>query len=126
LLLVAEDDSALRSTIEIILEEAGYRVLSASDGQEALETLEACSRSGSLPRLIILDMRMPVMDGWQFMTKFRERYGSAIPVVVCTAAEDAAARAEEVEAEGVLPKPFDIDSLVRVVENVLRNRGKAA
>lgn len=71
------------------------------------------------PQLILLDMRMPVMDGWTFARVLRERYGRRIPVVVVTAAEDSELRAAEVGADSHLGKPFELDQLYDVVEDML-------
>jgi CheY-like chemotaxis protein len=89
---------------------AGYQVLTAADGQEALELV-----SRELPAVILLDMRMPRMDGWQFAREFRSRYDRLAPLIVMTAAQDARQRAEEVGAEAYVGKPFDLADLLRVV-----------
>lgn len=114
-ILVVEDDRDVRETVTVVLEEL-YRVEEASNGREALELI---GRRG-LPDLILLDMRMPVMDGWRFAAELRARYGStAPPIVVMTAASDASSRAAEVHANGCLEKPFDIDRLLSVVRTFL-------
>ncbi len=71
----------------------------------------------------ILDMRMPGMNGWEFAREFRRRYGRSVPIVVVTAAENARARAEEIEADGWLAKPFDLDD---VVAAAARHAGRPA
>ena len=101
--LVVEDDPDLLALEEAFLAEAGYRVSCAADGLEALDRVER-----EMPGLILLDMRMPRMNGWEFAREFRERHGAACPIVVVTAAEDARRRAEEIEAQGWLAKPFEI------------------
>ena len=95
-----------------LLGDAGYATRSAANGQEALDAVSA-----KMPALVLLDMLMPVMDGWQCARELRARYGQALPIVVVTAAEQARARAEQIGAEGVLPKPFDIADLLRVVRH---------
>ena len=110
-MLVVEDDPDLRLLEAEILSGAGYWVVAAADGVEALELAAATP-----PVLILLDMRMPRMDGWQFATAFRARHGTACPIVVVTAAEDARRRAAEVGAAGFLEKPFDLDEVLREVE----------
>jgi CheY-like chemotaxis protein len=88
--LVVDDDPAIREAVRDVLEAAGMRVATARDGAEALERVLA-----EPPSLVLLDMRMPVMDGWHFSRALRER-GLALPVVVMTAAADARRRAEEI------------------------------
>jgi CheY-like chemotaxis protein len=110
-ILVVEDDPDLLALEAEILSSAGYRVATAVDGLQALERAEA-----DFPSLVLLDMRMPRMDGWRFAAAFRERFGDACPIVVVTAAEDARRRAEEVGAAGFLAKPFDLDDVLGEVE----------
>ena len=109
-ILIIDDDPAIRSTVAEILQDEGYRVRTAGDGLEGLAALEQ-----QLPALILLDMRMPVLDGWGVARALRER-GVQIPFVVLTAAQDARRWAEEVGAIGFLPKPFDLLELLAVVE----------
>jgi CheY-like chemotaxis protein len=108
--LVIEDDLDLLGLVEMLLQDAGYRVRAASDGRQALERV-----SQEMPGLILLDMRMPVMNGWEFAREFRAQHGRACPIVVVTAAENAELRAAEVEAEAWLAKPFDLDDVLRMV-----------
>jgi DNA-binding response OmpR family regulator len=116
--LVVEDDADLSTLLEMVIADAGFPVRTAPDGAEAL------ARVGEeMPALILLDMRMPVMNGWEFAREFRARHGHAATIVVVTAAENARARAEEVGAEGFLEKPFELDDVLAVVE---RHAGGAA
>ncbi len=108
--LVVEDDPALGRVIQLVLTDAGYRVVTAGDGREALDRVEE-----EKPAVIVLDMKMPVMDGWEFSRHLRERYGREIPVIMLTAAWNSRDRAEEIGAEDYLDKPFDIDDLVQAV-----------
>jgi CheY-like chemotaxis protein len=120
--LVVEDDEDLRAMVGFALETAGYGVRLAADGIEALEQLEA-----GLPDEILLDMRMPRMNGWELAKRIRETYGREVPLVVMTAAEHAEKRAKEIDADDFVAKPFDLDSLLRVVErNVQRQRAREA
>ncbi|PTL85681.1 response regulator [Vitiosangium sp. GDMCC 1.1324] len=105
-ILVVDDDPDLREVVTLMLEAAGYRVRQAENGQIALERIKE-----ELPGLILLDMKMPVMDGWSFAAEFHARYAHRVPIVVITAAEDARHRAREVEAEGWIGKPFELDEL---------------
>lgn len=114
LILVADDDPDLRDLMVEALSSRGYRVATASDGQAALEAVER-----DRPQLILLDMTMPVMDGWTFARALHERHGRSIPIVVTTAARTSQLRADEVGAEGELGKPFDLEQLYEVVEDTI-------
>jgi CheY-like chemotaxis protein len=116
--LVVEDDPAMRELVEVILVDAGYPVVTAADGQAALERV-----AHEVPGVILLDMKMPRMNGWEFARAFRARYGRLTPIVVLTAATDAGQRAREIQAEGYLGKPFELDDLLRTVEQYV---GRAA
>jgi CheY-like chemotaxis protein len=118
--LVVEDDLDLLGIVEMVLQDAGHRVRTAVDGLRALERV-----AEEMPRLILLDMRMPVMNGWEFAREFRRRYGRACPIVVVTAAENAQLRAAEVEAEGWLSKPFDLDDVLRMVSRFVAGASDA-
>jgi len=109
-ILIVDDDADMTEVIELILQEAGYRTRTAANGRDALEAVET-----AMPSLILLDMLMPVMNGWQFAREFRGRHGHAVPIVVASAAEHVHARGEEVAANDVLPKPFDVSDLMGVV-----------
>ncbi len=117
-ILVVEDDPDLLALVEMILSDAGYRVRTAGDGRTALARV-----AEEMPALVLLDMRMPVMNGWEFAREFRARHGHAAPIVVVTAAENARLRAEEVGAEGWLEKPFDVDDVLRMVARFVEPRG---
>ncbi len=108
--LVVEDDPDLNALMREILSDAGYRVLTAGDGAEALERAEA-----DMPGLVFLDMRMPRMNGWEFAREFRARHGNACPIAVITAAENARLRAQEIQADAWLEKPFDLEEVLRLV-----------
>ena len=108
--LVVEDDASIRETLELVLEEEGYDVRGAPDGRMALEVSAHWH-----PNLILLDMKMPVMNGWQMAAEYRLRPEPRAPIVVLTAAQDAARWAQEISADGVLPKPFELDQLLEIV-----------
>jgi DNA-binding response OmpR family regulator len=108
--LVVEDDPDLSEVMLLALREAGYAARSAGNGREALE---AAARQ--LPGLVLLDVLMPVMDGWQCARELRARYGRTLAIVVVTAAEQVRARSHELGADDVLAKPFDIDEFLRTV-----------
>jgi CheY-like chemotaxis protein len=109
--LVVEDDQDLRDALRDALVLEGYRVVGVANGAEALRHLEA----GSRPCLILLDLMMPVMDGWEFRRNVLANPTLAdIPVVVMTAA--GAQRAAGVAADRVLEKPLEMDTVVDVVQ----------
>lgn len=108
--LVVDDDPLIRSSISDILDLEGYPVATAANGAEALEEVER-----NVPSLVLLDMRMPVMDGWGFAGAVHAR-GIDVPIVVITAAQSAEAWAGEVGARGFLAKPFELDDLLDAVE----------
>ena len=119
--LVVEDDPDLAALVEMVVAEAGYPVRTAADGAMALARVEE-----EMPGLILLDMRMPVMNGWEFARAFRARHGRAAPIVVVTAAENAHRRAEEIEADGFLEKPFEIEEVLVALARFLGPRTEAA
>lgn len=110
-ILVVEDDFDVRDALTDALEDAGYPVLAARHGREALDLLE-----GEPPRLILLDLMMPVMDGYDFRRRQLEepRYAE-IPVVVLSADQAVARRSQEMGANGWLAKPVDFDRLLAEV-----------
>jgi CheY-like chemotaxis protein len=107
--LVVEDDVSIRELIAEILRGEGYAVTEAADG---LDALRACDRER--PALVLLDMRMPRLDGWSFASALRHRQVN-VPVIVMTAEHNARDWAEEIDADGYLAKPFDLDDVVRTV-----------
>ncbi len=109
-ILIVDDDPAILATLSDALDMEGFPFVTATNGAEALEAVDRTQ-----PSLVLLDMRMPVLDGWGFMRAVRER-GLDLTVVVMTAAADARRWAREVGAQGVLAKPFDLDELVRAVQ----------
>ena len=108
--LVVDDDTSILDTVTSILESEGHQVMAASGGQEAISMVRAWH-----PTLVLLDMRMPIMDGWAVAKSLRES-GSRVPIVVMTAAENASRWADEIGASGHLDKPFGLDELLAVVE----------
>lgn len=113
-ILVVDDDDSIRQFIVMALGDAGYEVESAEHGQAALRALEA-----TRPDLILLDMRMPVMDGWAFSGAYRQLAVRHVPLVVLTASRDAAQTAAEVGADAFLAKPFELQALLSLVHDVL-------
>jgi CheY-like chemotaxis protein len=116
--LVVDDDTSILDTVSSILAGEGYEVVSASSGQEALDAV-----ARKVPLLILLDMRMPVMDGWAVARALRGQ-GISVPIVVMTAADSAQRWAAEVGAEGYLAKPFGLDELLATVERFRGSGGR--
>jgi CheY-like chemotaxis protein len=110
--LVVDDEPDIRATVSAMLEIEGYDVAEASNGADALQVLEQ-----RRPDLILLDMRMPILDGWGFAAELRRR-GNRTPIVVMTAARDAAHWAAEIAAAAFVAKPFGFDDLMAAVERV--------
>ena len=114
-ILVVEDDELILNAVESTLAGEGYRVMTAPDGAAALDLVER-----QAPALILLDMMMPIMDGWAFARAYRKQAGSRAPIVVMTAAADAARRAADVDADAYLAKPFNLDELISLVGRLTR------
>jgi two-component system chemotaxis response regulator CheY len=108
--LLVEDDAAIREMVVLALRDEGYAVQVAADGATALHLLAA-----QPPDVILLDMRMPGTDGWAFAAQYAQQAGVRAPIIVLTAARDAARRAGEIGAAGYLAKPFDLEALLDVV-----------
>ncbi len=116
-ILLVEDDADVAGMIRFILESERYEVAHAANGREALELLRGASAAGS-PELILLDMKMPVMDGREFARRLREGPGPHPPIVILTAAVEAQALAHEVGADAWLGKPFDVDALTEIARRM--------
>jgi CheY-like chemotaxis protein len=109
-ILVVDDDKDVRDLIAIVLSSGGYDVRTAQHGADALDLARQAP-----PGLILLDMRMPIMDGWEFARVYRAEPGPHAPIIVLTAARDVATRAAEINADGYLGKPFDVVELLDLV-----------
>ncbi len=109
--LIVEDDEGIREAMRLMLELEGYRVATASNGKEGLDALER----RQAPCVILLDLMMPVMDGWEFAEAIQKRPAlSRIPLYVVTAFTD---RTKPLPgALGVLNKPVEIDVLLSTVD----------
>lgn len=114
LILVIDDSEDMQALVKRALTKRNYQVVLASNGEAALEQIKS-----QLPSLILLDMRMPVMNGWQFVKNFRNLYGRRVPIVVMTAEEDSRLRADQVGADSYLGKPFESEELYQVVEDTV-------
>ena len=112
LLLIVDDDRDIRKTLALCLSAEGYRVVEAANGQEALDILEL-----ERPAAILLDLMMPVMDGWAFCEEQR-RTGDVTPIVLLSASGGLEAQARELRVAAFIAKPFDIDRVVSTIEKV--------
>jgi CheY-like chemotaxis protein len=116
-ILLVDDDTDLRVSVAEALEDEGHQVLHAANGREALQQL----KEGQRPDLILLDMMMPVMDGWQFRAEQQKLAELvAIPTVIFTAYNVPAGTTEQLNAAGILKKPLRLAQLLAVVESVGR------
>jgi CheY-like chemotaxis protein len=110
--LVVDDDNTIRELIVMALLDSGYEPLVARHGAEALAVLEQTPAD-----LILLDMRMPVMDGGEFVRAYRARPGPHAPVVVLSA--DRSAASTSVGAVARLVKPFELDQLLATIADAI-------
>jgi CheY-like chemotaxis protein len=112
-ILIVEDDDDIREALTQILQLEGYVVREAANGQEALDI----SAQHPVPSLILLDLMMPVMDGWQFRSEqIKDPALSKVPVVVISADASVHEKVSSFGAATVLPKPISLDRLLRAVE----------
>lgn len=109
-ILIIEDDPAIREALQLALELKGYEAVTASNGREAIEKLE----KDPDPGLILLDLMMPGMNGWQFLD-FQQSHPdyAHIPVIVCSAFYESA---RTVQSRAFLPKPVELKALLHTVE----------
>lgn len=113
-IMIIEDEPDIRFTLQEFLEFEGYKVQVAGNGLEAMGLLETTTP----PNLILLDMKMPVMNGWEFAGEFLKKHNHSSPIVVITAAADAEKRAKDINAAGWVSKPFDLDILLKRIKQL--------
>jgi DNA-binding response OmpR family regulator len=110
--LIVEDDNDIRDALEQILTEEGFDVVTASNGELGLRRL-----AERAPVLILLDLMMPVMNGWQFRQRqLADPRFAQTPVVIISADSAAPHEAESLTTEGFLQKPIELDVLIGLVE----------
>ena len=119
-ILIADDDLSILYLVADILRDEGYAVELARNGREALDVIAR----RDVPALVVLDMRMPVVDGWEFASRLRAQQLNP-PILVMTAARNAREWAAEIEAVGYLAKPFDLDDFLREVNRLAPPPDKA-
>lgn len=114
-ILLVEDDAAIREALNEVLIDLGYEVVCAPDGRRGL----ALAAEQPVPCPILLDWRMPVLDGPEFLSGLRQLpRGDEFPVILSTADRSATLAAVGDRVAGVLSKPFDLDALVAVLDRV--------
>jgi CheY-like chemotaxis protein len=112
-ILVVEDDEDIREAVQDALERRGYQVLTAGDGRQALAALRGAD---PLPAVILLDLTMPVMSGWEFMAEQeKEPALAAVPVVVMSAVPNLHAQPDAIKWAGILTKPVALGILLETV-----------
>jgi CheY-like chemotaxis protein len=111
-ILIVEDDEDMRESLGEILRFEGYRVAGAANGREALQRLQ----HGDAPCIILLDLMMPVMSGWEFREQQRQDPQlSAIPVAILTGVRNTAEQIRTLGAVGYFQKPVDLNALLATV-----------
>ena len=113
LVLVVDDDPDILQTLGLCLSSEGYRVLMAANGKEALDILDH-----EHPSVILLDLMMPVMDGWQFVAELDHRGRRDVPLLILSADRSVQGHAQQLRASGHLAKPFDLDDLLGKVQQL--------
>jgi CheY-like chemotaxis protein len=122
-ILIVEDDFDIREVLTEVLVDEGYCVAGAANGKEGLALLNA----GGRPKIVLLDLMMPVMSGWQFVAEQRKNHALAgIPVVVVSADGNLQQKAASLKASGFLRKPVEIDDLLEVVARYCRSRASGS
>lgn len=116
--LLIDDESSILAVLATLFDDEGYTVCSATNGQEALELLR-----GWRPDLILLDLMMPRMDGATFRAEQRRLDAAAdVPLILLSAAGKAQTSREQFGAAAVIMKPFELEAVLDVVDQVLRTR----
>jgi len=113
LVLVVDDDPDILQTLGLCLSSEGYRVLMAANGKEALDILDR-----EHPSVILLDLMMPVMDGWQFVAELEHRGWRDMPLLILSADRSVQGHAKQLRANAHLAKPFDLDELLGKVQQL--------
>ena len=108
-ILIVEDEKGIQDVLRMALETEGYKVYTADNGKEGLNLLPQIET----PCLILLDLMMPVMNGWEFSKIIsKDIILASIPVVLVTAYGE---RAQTVPSKGIIKKPIDLDTLLNTV-----------
>jgi DNA-binding response OmpR family regulator len=114
-ILIIDDEKALLRILRIKLKVCGYEVSTASGGRQALELIAV-----ELPDCVLLDIIMPGTDGFEVLQNLRLK--SDLPVIAFSARPENEAKARQLGANGFVPKPFDMDSLIVQVHDMLERK----
>jgi len=113
-ILLVDDDRGLREILEVALTSEGYEVIAARDGLAALDAIEQI-----IPAVVLLDWMMPRMDGPSFAAELDRRgLRARIPILLLTAANGAAMRAAQIQADAFLSKPFELPELLDTIDRL--------
>jgi CheY-like chemotaxis protein len=114
MVLLIDNDRGFQNVLTRVLSLEGYDLQCAANGAEGLKWLSRCTE---LPELVLLDLVLPVLDGWQFLAqKARNPRLADIPVVIISASEEIGKKAKAAGATAVMGKPFTIEALLNVIE----------
>ena len=120
LVLVVDDDDDIREMLSFLLEDMGHTVVTASQGKEALSAL----RRGPRPDLVILDLMMPVMSGWELREQMlRDPAIASIPTIVVSGDRSDSERDESLHAVATMTKPFEADKLLSLLAQIQLGQG---
>lgn len=115
-LLVVDDDEGIREAFASLLSDEGFDIRTAENGARALRLCE----EGYRPDAILLDLQMPVVNGYEFRQRQAETHGlREVPVIVLSASRFLSARSEGLQGTVVLPKPVDADHLIQAVQRAI-------
>src|SRR6516165_455135 len=121
-ILIVDDEEQIRSSVRGVLSDEGFRVLEADNGRSALATIAA-----EHPRLVLLDIWMPEIDGIQLLRQIEERHpGTSVIVISGHGNIETAVRATQLGAVDFIEKPFSLDGLLQRVERALGRRHEAS
>jgi len=109
-ILLVDDDPDILVSTRFLIESEGYQVTTAHNGREALDRIAV-----ETPDVILLDLMMPVMDGWQFVEELRKGPHAQLPIIILSASHGLASKAQQLGARGHISKPYDLDDLLRQI-----------
>ncbi len=118
--LLVDDADALAEVLRQALHDAGYAVATVRHGAAALELVRQIE-----PDVILLDLTMPIMDGWSFVSQYRRRGKPSAQIVLLTAHPNGREIGTNLGADGYVPKPFELPDLLAVLDRLLGARSQA-